>query len=360
MTKGVLLYSNSLEPLPAKFVDMLQHSYDRFYVIQIQRDESTGIALPDQFLFDKTAIVNFKVSKHRFGKIVTLIKVLAKVVEISPTMISAWNWELILLSRLYSCFYRVRLFPSIQDTREWMYNGLGRRLLTVLVGRSYLHLTSTGYKQELFQNKKSSEILIIPNVPSKSVEAGKYLRESMIKSVGYFGFIRGDGALEKILFTAREINKSEIRIQFIFAGIGPGVKRIKNCEEIGIHYLGPYQQEQLPELYDKVDAIFGVYEESNDKKFHSSYRYMDAIHYRKYIFLLENSTMYDELKHSGLAYPLSFKEDWMYTFTKFLSCKDDDINFTFLNNLRKKYVFSSYIDSFKKHYSIEFTDSSKS
>ena len=359
MTKGVLLYSNCLEPLPANFVNILQHDYDEFYVIQLQRDQSTGIALPNQFDFDRIAIINIKVGKHRFAKIFSFIKALIKVNEISPTMISAWNWELILLSRLYSCFFRVRLFPSIQDTREWMYSQFGRRFLAALVGRSYLHLTSLGYKQELFQKKKSSEILVVPNVPSKLADEGIVIGESHIKSVGYFGFIRGDEALEKIISAAGEINKVEIKIKFVFAGIGPGVERIRKYEEIGITYLGSFFHEQLPEMYRAVDGIFGVYDASNDKKFHSSYRYMDAIHYGKFIFLLEDSIMYDELKYSGLAFPLNFRENWVGTFIKFANSKVDEVNLTFLYTLRKKYQFSSYLEAFKKHYSIEFTNSSE-
>lgn len=353
MKRGVLIYSNSLEPLPAAFVRELQHNYDEFYVIQMLRHDKSDIALPEQFLFDVAKIINVNIGRGKLSKIFGFLQVLRLLVLLSPVMISAWNWELILLSKIYSKFSNVNLYPSIQDTREWMYTTLGRRLIDSLVSSDPVHLTSLGYAKELFSNKSDLDILILPNVPIRPIDNVHNSYNSIIKTVGYFGFIRGDEALNKILSAVKQINRDELKIRFLFAGIGPGVKLVQNCAINGVDYLGSYDYKNIGKMYAKVDAIFGVYDKSKDKLFHSSYRFMDAIHYGKKIFLLENSTMYEEIEVTGLAYPLSFDEDWATQFQNFIQSDGKIADIILLEDLRKKYVFRSFIELFKKHYSVE-------
>ena len=69
-----------------------------------------------------------------------------------------------------------------------------------------------------------------------------------------------------------------------------------------VDYLGPYRHdEEIREIYGKVDLLYGVYDQSYDKQIHLAYRFCEAVNCRMPIIVAEGTHMCEEAGRYGVG-----------------------------------------------------------
>jgi glycosyltransferase involved in cell wall biosynthesis len=240
-----------------------------------------------------------------------LAKFVRKIRRADPDVIHAWNFDMLLAARVAAVGRRkLKIVFSLQDTTPWM---VRPHLMSVqrwvYRGTDLFFVTSQGFER-LFLRKfglisEKKPVVFVPNVPLERQFRDFIPRdadESLV--VGYVGLLRAEEGLRALVDAAAEAQGAGVDVRVLFAGkglleevVGEAASRFSFVE-----YLGPYRHDDdIREIYQKVDLLYGVYDRSYDKEIHLAYRFCEAVNCRKPIIVAEGTHMCAETQRYGVG-----------------------------------------------------------
>lgn len=242
----------------------------------------------------------------------------------------------------------------LQDTAPWMLRRRYRRIQQCLYrATDLIFVSSLGFKDQLLCKfglvESGKPIVFVPNVTFDSQFrnfAPRAAGDSL--TVGYVGLLRGKEGLEALVEAVAKARQKGADIRVLFAGKGPSEDFVKEVAERFefAEYLGPYRHnEEIREIYGKVDVLYGVYDRSYDKKIHLAYRFCEAVNCRMPIIVAEDTHMCEEAQRYGVGFcvPLGDVDRLAEELVKL--CKSREMRSEFARNCeraRSEFVFEHY------------------
>jgi glycosyltransferase involved in cell wall biosynthesis len=284
-----------------------------------------------------------------------LAKFVRKIRRIKPDVIHAWNFDMLLAARVAAVGRRkVKIVFSLQDTTPWM---VRPQLMSVqrwtYQGTDLFFVTSQGFESQflrkfgLISDKKP--VVFVPNVPLEEQFHDFIPRdsdESLV--VGYVGLLRAEEGLRSLVDAAAEAQRAGVDVRVLFAGKGPMEDYVEEAagNQVFVEYLGPYRHdEEIREIYRKVDILYGVYDQSYDKKIHLAYRFCEAVNCRMPIIVAEDTHMCEEAQcyGVGLCVPLGDVDRLAEELVKLSRSKEQRSEFARnCEKARSEFVFERY------------------
>ena len=182
-------------------------------------------------------------------------------------------------------FRRIKVIAVLQDTSGWMLKRWAIPLQRLIYGLSEeVIVTSEGFADQLLRKfnviESGREIHYLPNVPSVEVFAGFSPRAwSGTLTVGVIGMIRGDSGLRTLVEAVRLAREDGCDVRILFAGKCLNQQFLDEMVKANsfVEYIGPYDHADIKNIYQKIDVIYGIYDQSYDKTINLSYRFCEAM-----------------------------------------------------------------------------------
>lgn len=315
--KVLFLYGNRPEPLPIHMMRLL-NSTDEYQVelLYFNRKDSP-VCLPLSGLIDQEQCsrVTWPVGNHLISKIVNRCIVLALLVKRirlkAPDVIHPWNFDMLLAARIAaSTLKHTKVVFTLQDTTEWLLSPIARAVQRwAYRGVDCLFVTSQGFESGFLRRfhliADDQKVVFVPNVPpAQQFACFKPRKPGTELTVGYIGLFRGKEGI-RTLFEAVQLARDRgADIRLLFAGIGIEqdlVKRLAKGNTF-VDYLGPYRHDQeILDLYGKVDILYAIYDQSYDKQIHLAYRLCEAVNCRLPIIVAKGTHMSEVVETHGIG-----------------------------------------------------------
>lgn len=317
MKKVLFLYGNRPEPLPIHMMETLgrRGGYD-VKLLYYERGASR-VSLPMSGLVDQetaSAIawpVGANVISKAVNRSIVLMKFVKKIRAINPDVIHAWNFDMLLAARVATLGRKGnKVVFSLQDTTQWMVAMKFRNIQRwAYRGTNLLFVTSQGFEDQFLRKfcliGDKDPVVFVPNVPLDG-QFRDFVPRTASESltIGYIGLLRGEEGLRGLVDAASKAREEGVDVRVLFAGKGPLEDYVKDAAEryAFVDFLGPYRHDQeIREIYGKVDLLYGVYDRSYDKQIHLAYRFCEAVNCRMPIIVAEGTHMGEEVQRYGVG-----------------------------------------------------------
>jgi succinoglycan biosynthesis protein ExoL len=322
--KVLFLYGNRPEPLPIHMMRMLNSTHEyRVELLYFNRKDSS-VSLPLSGLLDQEQCsrVTWPAGNHLISKIVNRCIVLGLFVKRirakTPDVIHAWNFDMLLAARIAASTLRhTKVVFTLQDTTEWMLSPIAKAVQRwAYRGVDLVFVTSQGFETRFLRRfhliADEQEVVFVPNVPPAEQFAHFEPRElGAGVTVGYIGLFRGKEGITTLFEATRLARDRGAHVRLLFAGKGPEcdlVERLAGGNTF-VDYLGPYRHDQeILDLYGKVDILYAVYDQSYDKKIHLAYRLCEAVNCRLPIIVAKGTHMSDVVERHGIGVSVELRD----------------------------------------------------
>jgi glycosyltransferase involved in cell wall biosynthesis len=152
---------------------------------------------------------------------------------------------------------------------------------------------------------------VIANAPWRTTFADIQPRQDEDFVVGYIGSLRCLPAIEWLVESVCALRDQGFDIKILFAGNGtcrPDVERMAAVHPF-VTYHGPYDYAtEIRALYQRVDAVYAVYDDSPDKRTHVACRLSDAIAAGRAIIVSKGTYMAELVVRHGLGYAVDLED----------------------------------------------------
>lgn len=318
MKKSVVyLFGNRPLPLPMNFVRALEtrggHSVELLYYDRGDRNESMPTS--DRLRLLNSTAIKWPVGSSRIKKVINRLIVLGMFVRrlraMKPDVIQASNFDMLLAARIATLGRpRTKIVFILQDTTPWMVQARFRWFQRCLYrATDLIFVSSLGFRDQFLQKfrlvEASKPVLFVPNVTLDERFRDFVPRDAEESlTIGCVGLLRGEEGLRALVDAAARARKAGADVRVLFAGKGPMESYVKHCQKNlkFVNYLGSYRhEEEIREIYGKVDLLYGVYDRSYDKKIHLAYRFCEAVNCRMPIIVAEGTHMCAEAQRYGVG-----------------------------------------------------------
>lgn len=316
MKKVLFLYGNRPEPLPIHIMQLLGNTGKyRVELLYWDRGDSP-VSLPPSGLLaqmQSSAIV-WPVGNNIGSKLVNRGIVLSKFVRsikaIQPDIIHAWNFDMLLAARVAALLSGpVDVVFTLQDTTAWMTSPRSRFLQRWAYRvADLIFVTSHGFETHFLRRfhlvTDEQQIVFVPNAPpAQQFTAFEPRRPGNVLTIGCIGLLRGSEGIGMLVRAATMARKMGANVRVLFAGMGPERELVERfaAQNPFVDYLGPYQYEQIHELYRAVDCLYAIYERSYDKQIHLAYRLCEAVNCRLPTIVAQGTHMSDIVEAYGIG-----------------------------------------------------------
>ena len=250
--------------------------------------------------------VGKNVVSKAINRCIVLIKFVRKIRKLKPDVIQALSFDMLLAARISTIARNgSKIVFNLQDTQPWMVKpSLWWIQRWVYRGTDLFLVTSqgfiSGYLRRFSLIDRVKPVVFVPNVPHDR-QFGDFVPRAAgdVLTVGYVGLLRSEEGLLTLIRAASKARETGADVRLLFAGMGPMADLVDDAAERYqfVDSLGPYQYDQeICEIYGKVDVLYGVYDRSYDKKIHLAYRFCEAINCRIPILVGEGTHMCEEVK----------------------------------------------------------------
>jgi glycosyltransferase involved in cell wall biosynthesis len=314
----VCLYGNAPEPLAVQVICLAGRSNRELsgLVYWDRGDSVVAMPLSNELSDRPMTVVRMPVGSTVWGKcwyrILVMIKLTHAVLKMKPEVVHAWNFDMMVCACVLKLLSvgKIRYIAVLQDTSQWMRRWWSRPFQRWVYGMAEaVWAMSNSFIEEFLHKDKLVSVdkpcLFLPNVPPRSRFADvrrRNERGSLV--VGCIGLLRGEQGLATLVDAVARARLQGCDIQIQFSGKGQLVDRIRALAEdhAFIRYSGPYGHEDLPELYNKVDLLYAVYDNTEDKKIHLAYRFCEAVNCGIPIICSRGSHMGTLAEHKGVGF----------------------------------------------------------
>jgi succinoglycan biosynthesis protein ExoL len=231
--------------------------------------------------------------------------------EVNPDLIHASNSNMLVASWPY-CIGRPgrALVYDLLDTddamRRWPVVPIQRMLhrrvdqITVPSPRFVSH-----FLRSFNLIPSETEPTLIMNAPWSTTFAGLDRRGSEPFVVGYIGSLRCQPAIEWLIDATMRVRERGANVELLFAGTGVARARVEQAAAAHsfVTYSGPYDyQADIRSLYERIDAVYAVYEDSWDKRTHLACRLSDAVAANRAVIVSAGTLMGEIVQRDRLGY----------------------------------------------------------
>jgi glycosyltransferase involved in cell wall biosynthesis len=154
--------------------------------------------------------------------------------------------------------------------------------------------------------RPEARVISVPNPASREVFQHYQRRPFDGRIVlGYIGTIRGEAALRGMAQGVAQARRRGVNAQGLFAGTGPDVDIVRAfcAGQESLAYTGAfYYYQDIRSLYEKVDVVYAVYEDSEDKRIHVACRLAEAVLCGLPIIVKEGTYMAEIVREKGLGF----------------------------------------------------------
>lgn len=318
MRKKVLfLFQHQPVPLPVHMMHLLSSTGKYQVTLLYYHRINSLVGLPLSGLLDpeQCLAVTVPAGNHLFSKIVNRCLAFTLFVKIiralKPDVIHTWNLEMLLAARIAArSLKHTKVVLTLQDTTEWMLSPIFKVVQRwAYRGADLVFVTSQGFETHFLRRfhliPDDQEVVFVPNVPPSTQFARFEPRTSgNALTVGYIGNFRGEEGLRTLVEAAKLARAGGANIQVLFAGTGIARGLVEKLaqENAFVDYLGPYRHDnQILDIYGKVDLIYAVYDQSYDKKIHLAYRLCEAVNCRLPIIVAKGTHMAEVVERHGIG-----------------------------------------------------------
>jgi glycosyltransferase involved in cell wall biosynthesis len=314
--KVLFLYMHEPEPLPIQMISLLKNTNKYQVSLLYYQRINTPVGIPFSELLDSDQCISvpLPVINHFFKKFLNrclaFIMLTITIKVLRPDVIHAWNFEMALAARLATIRLKnTKIVFSLQDTTEWMQPPLVKAIQRwVYRGVEQIFVTSLGFETQFLRRFRLIEdeqaVAYVPNVPPSAQFAHFEPRISGPElTVGYIGTFRGEKGIRTLVEAAALARDNGANVRVLFAGKGIAGEIIERFAEESkfVDYLGPYHHEQISNIYNQVDIIYALYDQSYDKKIHLAYRLCEAVNCRLPIIVAKGSHMADIVERHNIG-----------------------------------------------------------
>jgi len=315
--KVLFLYGNRPQPLPIHMMHLLNSTDEYQAELLYFNREDSSVCLPLSGLLDQEQCsrVTWTVGNHLISKIVNRCIVLGLFVKRirsrTPDVIHAWNFDMLLAARIAASTLRhAKVVFTLQDTTEWMLSPIARAVQRwAYRGVDLIFVTSQGFEARFLRRfhliADEQEVVFVPNVPpAQQFARFKPRKPGTEVTVGWIGLFRGKKGI-RTLFEAVQLARDRgADVRLLCAGKGPECDLVERLAEGNtfVDYLGPYRHDQeILDLYGKVDILYAIYDQSYDKKIHLAYRLCEAVNCRLPIIVAKGTHMSEVVETQGIG-----------------------------------------------------------
>jgi glycosyltransferase involved in cell wall biosynthesis len=264
--------------------------------------------------------IRWYIGKNKLSKLTNRIVIIflfvQKIKKIDPEIIHAWNLDMVIIAWLSALTTRkkIKIIYSLQDTTEYML----KRLMIVLQKKiyqkvDYFFVTSQHFESHFLRKfqliSSKQKVVFVPNVPLAAQYNDFVPRQiSSGLTIGYFGFLRGQKALDALVQATQKLREDGNNVQIHFAGIGKEVRYVEALARDNdfVRFSGAFQPDDIERLYSQVDLIYAVYDESYDKKIHLAYRLCESINCGLPIIVAQKTHMSEIVEKYGVGLSVAF------------------------------------------------------
>jgi succinoglycan biosynthesis protein ExoL len=315
--KILFLYYNQPQPLPVLMLNLLG-SLGIYQVSLLYFDRiNSPITIPLSGLLDgqQVSSVRWHAGNNPFSKVINrcivFILFVKRIRDLRPDIIHAWNLEMLLYARIAALGLKhTQIVFTLQDTTRWMLSPVVKTIQRWIYRKVDLFfVTSEGFESGFLRRfhliGEQKKIVFVPNVPpAAQFSSFKPRCPGDSITVGFIGTLRGEAGIRMLFEGVRLARKDKADIRILFAGTGRErdlVTRLAQENEF-IQYLGPYRHnDQIWELYSRVDLIYALYDPSYDKKIHLAYRLCESVNCRLPIFVAKGTYMAEVVDSYGIG-----------------------------------------------------------
>jgi glycosyltransferase involved in cell wall biosynthesis len=231
--------------------------------------------------------------------------------RVQPHLVHASNSNMLVGSWLYCLRHPARaLVYDLLDTddgmRSWPFAPVQR-----MMHRRVDHITVPS-EQFISRFLRSFELIpddcepsVIANAPWRETFAAVTPRTAPAFVVGYIGSFRCPPAIEALIASVTHVRGQGANVELLFAGTGVSRALVERAarEHAFVTYTGPYDyRTDIAALYQRVDAVYGVYDGTADKATHLACRLSDAIASGRVIIAAKDTYMGSLVEQHGLGY----------------------------------------------------------
>ena len=204
-----------------------------------------------------------------------LRKVITNKLEPNGTIVTS-SFDMLFIARLLNIFHNYKIRHQVRDLHalqlgdgafSWALRQLERSLLRRV---EKIIVSSPKFSTEYYEKIYSGEIVLLENVPQKSVwsEFTRRRRANGEFVIGYIGILRYKESLYKLIETTERLAKEGMKIRVVFAGGGRAVDIADVQSKISasgvFEFRGAYEySKDIKRLYQDLDLIYAVYDENN-------------------------------------------------------------------------------------------------
>jgi len=251
------------------------------------------------------ALVRFHL---RLRKIVRLVQ---------PDLIHASNSNMLVGSWFFCVRHPERaLVYDLLDTddgmRRWPFVPMQR-----LMHRRVDHITVpsdrfvSGFLRPLRLIPADCEPTVIANAPWRHTFAAVGPRRDASFVVGYIGSFRCRPAIDALIASVARVRAEGADVEILFAGTGELRPLIEEAarQHPFVTYTGPYDyRTDIGPLYERVDAVFAVYDGTADKQTHLACRLSDAVASGRAVIAAKNTYMGEIVEANSLGYAVDLSD----------------------------------------------------
>jgi glycosyltransferase involved in cell wall biosynthesis len=291
-----------------------------------------------------------------------LLKIISYCRHHSCDGIQAINMDMLLLAFLAQRFANIPLLIlDLLDSREIILKPIIRKCYArILNGVDWIFVTSpkfwSDYLLKINPVLRDRKHTFIPNAPVlSSVQYYKFKKRKEL-TVGYFGYLRGNESLRRLIDIVQSLNESGTQIKLLFAGIGIEKAFIENKakEYSYIEYYGSYNYTtEIGKLYARIDLVYSIYDFDYNKKLALGCRFCEAFLYRKPIIVQDQTYMGELIKQYDAGFIIK-NGNWRQLKELLKNVANDR---SLLERIKKnldqyqaKYAFESYTENLKNSY----------
>jgi glycosyltransferase involved in cell wall biosynthesis len=199
----------------------------------------------------------------------------------------------------------------LQDTRDWMRWWWSRPLMRSILKRTCMvTVTSPRFESQFLRRYRlisnDHAVMCLPNTVSSSLFSAYRRREVTSELViGYIGTFRGADAIRALVGGIAEARQAGVTVSGLFAGTGKELPLVRElCAAVDhLVYWGPFDQSRdLRRLYEKVDVIYAIYDDTEDKHIHWACRLGEAVFARLPIIVMSGTFMAEMVAEYGIGF----------------------------------------------------------
>lgn len=261
-----------------------------------------------------------------------------KLKQINPDIIHCGNLDMLTVAVVYKRKFNnnTKIVYEIGDLNKRTYNN-SKAFKKIILKKILIRLEKNMFRDieklvissehfwddyyRFFISKK--HVLLYPNMPERDIFNKVKKNKNNVKIIGFIGRVRYFNQLRMLIDTVHEINKNNDRLAFkiLVAGVGPESKRLsKYANKYNfIDVYGSYNyDEEIAEIYSKVDMVYSVYD-ANNKNVQAAIpnRLYEAVVSEKPIIVAKNTKLSEFVlkNHIGFAVNSNYSRDLLQLLT---------------------------------------------